>query len=163
LGLMPVPASDLLTRGGDFEGRVVWTEEADADHGEDEFRHELTVVSWRNVALAGWGHGIASCRFQDIMGFCLRTTGGDRDRITVPWSRQSPETSQCVPTSQRSPGPRLRLRGRRRHFLFGFGCGNIHEQARKFVFGTPESVRVRSPRCRGRPVQPPEYSRPTRR
>ena len=43
---------DLLPEGEDFEGSIASTAEEDAD-GEDEFEHELTVVTWRNVASAG--------------------------------------------------------------------------------------------------------------
>jgi hypothetical protein len=44
---------DLLSEGEDFEGRVASTAEEDMDHGEDgedEYRHELTLVTWRDVA-----------------------------------------------------------------------------------------------------------------
>jgi hypothetical protein len=43
---------DLLPEGEDFEGRFAPTPEEDADHGqdgEDEFGHELTLVTWRNL------------------------------------------------------------------------------------------------------------------
>ena len=46
--------SDLLSEGEDFEGRIGSTAEEDTDHGEDgedELRHELTLVTWRNRAL----------------------------------------------------------------------------------------------------------------
>ena len=45
---------DLLSEGEDFEGRIGPTAEEDTDHGEDgedELRHELTLVTWRNRAL----------------------------------------------------------------------------------------------------------------
>lgn len=45
-------SSDLLPEGKDFEGHIGTTAEEDADgneDGADEFRHELTVVTWRNV------------------------------------------------------------------------------------------------------------------
>ena len=45
--------SDLLSEGEDFEGGVAATAKEDADDredGEDEFPHELTLVTWRNVA-----------------------------------------------------------------------------------------------------------------
>ena len=49
---------DLLSEGKNFEGSITSTPEEDADGGqdcEDEFGHELTVVTWRNVApWHGW-------------------------------------------------------------------------------------------------------------
>jgi len=47
---------DLLSEGKNFEGGVGSTAEEDTDHGEegeDELRHELTLVAWRNVAAPG--------------------------------------------------------------------------------------------------------------
>ena len=55
---------DLLSEGEDFEGRVASTAEEDAHHGEDrknEFRHQLTLVTWRNVARAGQRLQTAKC------------------------------------------------------------------------------------------------------
>jgi hypothetical protein len=53
----------LLPEGKDFQRRIGSTAEEDADYGEDgedESRHEGTLVTWRNVALAGWGPRTAS-------------------------------------------------------------------------------------------------------
>ena len=53
---LPFEHGDLLPEGEDFEGRVAATAEEDTDHGEDgedEFRHELTLVTRCNVARAG--------------------------------------------------------------------------------------------------------------
>jgi hypothetical protein len=36
---------DLLPEGEDFEGRVAPTPQKEADHSEDEFGHELTLVT----------------------------------------------------------------------------------------------------------------------
>jgi hypothetical protein len=47
---------DLLSESQDLQRSVAPTAEEDADHGEDgedEFRHELTLVTWRNVARTG--------------------------------------------------------------------------------------------------------------
>ena len=47
---------DLLSEGEDFEGGIASTAEEDTDHGEDgedELRHELTLLTWRNVARTG--------------------------------------------------------------------------------------------------------------
>ena len=44
---------NLLTESKNFEGRVASTTPENTDHredGEDEFRHELLFVTWRNVA-----------------------------------------------------------------------------------------------------------------
>ena len=43
----------LLSQGEDFQGGIASTAEEAADHGEDgedELRHELTFVTWRNRA-----------------------------------------------------------------------------------------------------------------
>src|SRR5215813_15455094 len=43
--------SNLLPEGEDFQSRVASAAEEDADHsedGEDEFCHEITLVTWRN-------------------------------------------------------------------------------------------------------------------
>jgi hypothetical protein len=53
---LPFEHRDLLPEGEDFEGRVAATAEEDTGHGEDgedEFRHELTLVTRCNVARAG--------------------------------------------------------------------------------------------------------------
>ena len=55
---------DLLSQGEDFEGRVASTAEEDTDHGEDgedEFRHGVTFVTWRNRALGSWVIPSATC------------------------------------------------------------------------------------------------------
>ena len=47
---------DLLSEGEDFEGRIGSAADENADHGEDgedELRHELTLLTWRNVARTG--------------------------------------------------------------------------------------------------------------
>ena len=54
---VPIMASpDLLPEGEDLNCSVMPTAEEDADSGqesEDEFKHEHTVVTRRNVVLAG--------------------------------------------------------------------------------------------------------------
>lgn len=50
---LALPHRQLLPQGEDFEGDVAAILEEDPDggeDGEDEFGHELTVVTWRNVA-----------------------------------------------------------------------------------------------------------------
>jgi hypothetical protein len=55
---------DLLSKGKDFEGGIASTAEEDADgseYREDEFQHEPTLVTWRNVARTGRLPQTASC------------------------------------------------------------------------------------------------------
>ncbi len=55
---------DLLSQGEDFEGGITSTTEEDTNRSQeskDEFEHELTVVTWRNVASATQRLRTASC------------------------------------------------------------------------------------------------------
>ena len=55
--------SNLLPEGEDFQSRVASAAEEDAEHsedGEDEFCHEITLVTWRNVVSWGLRHRSAS-------------------------------------------------------------------------------------------------------
>jgi hypothetical protein len=53
----------LLSEGEEFEGGVASTAEEDADRGEEgeeELRHELTLLTWRRRAFARVEFGVAS-------------------------------------------------------------------------------------------------------
>ena len=53
-----VERGDLLSEGEDFEGGVASTAEEDTERGEEgeeEFRHGLTVLSWRRLAFTTVG------------------------------------------------------------------------------------------------------------
>jgi hypothetical protein len=65
-GTGPFPFEDrnLLSQGEDFQGGVAPTAEEDSDGGQDrenEFGHELTLVTWRDVARAGQRLQAANC------------------------------------------------------------------------------------------------------
>ena len=60
----PLEHGDLLPQGEDLQSSVMPTAEEDSNSGQKskgEFEHELTVVTWRNVALATQRLRTASC------------------------------------------------------------------------------------------------------
>jgi len=68
---LPLEHGDLLSQGKDLQGGVASTAQEDADHGDDgesEFRHELTLVTRRDVVRAG-GSKLQSADFKRSRGF----------------------------------------------------------------------------------------------
>ena len=61
---LPLEHRDLLPQGEDLQGSVMPTAKEDSNSGQkskNEFEHELTLVTWRNVASAAQRLRTASC------------------------------------------------------------------------------------------------------